>query len=175
MGILYLVRHGETTWNQDGRLTGWSDVPLTPLGELQAKALREPLSAEGAFDSVWSSDLRRASQTARLAGFEASLDPRLRELDFGDLEGERWRQLAPRHTEGLKAYEGFEAPGGESMAQMRARVMGFVEGLSPGRHLIFTHGGVVRLLTQQVGYTKFVSNCATVAIDWSARALLFVR
>jgi broad specificity phosphatase PhoE len=69
---VWLVRHGETPWNALGRLTDWSDVPLSARGEAQALALAPFLAAER-FDGVVSSDLSRAVQTARLAfeGFAA--------------------------------------------------------------------------------------------------------
>lgn len=143
---IWLVRHGETLWNAQGRITGWSDVPLTERGEAQARALF-PLLAADRFDSVVASDLSRAVQTARLAYGEPQRQlPELRELDFGGLEGLPWADLAEPHRVALLAFEGFQAPGGESTARLRSRVYGFFEGLAPGRHLAFTHGGVLRLL-----------------------------
>ena len=58
--ILWLVRHGQTTWNSQGLISGWTDVPLTVRGEDMARALRPRLSRES-FDEVWSSDLQRAN------------------------------------------------------------------------------------------------------------------
>ena len=144
MVTLVLVRHGATAWSERGRLTGWRDIPLNRRGRNQARRLRRRLS--GSFDSVWSSDLRRAADTARLSIGEARADPRLRELDFGSIEGAAWASLPERIRMGLEAFDGFRAPGGESVADLRARVLGLIDELGPGRHLLVTHGGVIRTL-----------------------------
>ena len=102
---LWLVRHGETPASKGRTLAGWADVPLTPHGEEQASALR-PLLAGERFDGVWSSDLRRAVSTARLAWGEPRQDERLREMSFGALEGLPWETLDPGLQEGLARFEG---------------------------------------------------------------------
>ena len=83
---LWLVRHGETTFSAGKRVAGWSDPPLTDNGRRQAEALREVIDGRR-FVGVWSSDLQRAVDSARLAWGEPETDQRLRECDFGDLEG----------------------------------------------------------------------------------------
>src|SRR5512139_2756474 len=103
---LWLVRHGETPASRGRTLAGWTDVPLTEHGEEQASALRPLLVAEP-FDGVWSSDLRRAVTTARLAWGEPRQDARLREMGFGSLEGQLWETLDPLAQEGLARFEGF--------------------------------------------------------------------
>lgn len=168
---LWLVRHGETPASRGRTLAGWTDVPLTEHGEGQAAALR-PLLAGGRFEGVWSSDLRRALTTARLAWGEPSPDPRLREMGFGELEGLPWETLDTRYQEGLARFEGFLAPGGESFDELRARVLSFVDGLGAGRHLLFTHGGVVRLLSREVGEDQFVPTGTLLVVDWDARRLI---
>lgn len=171
---IWLVRHGETPWNALGRLSGWGDVPLTPRGEAQARALA-PLLADERFDSVVSSDLSRAVHTARLAYGEPQRRLwELRELDFGALEGLKWADLPEPHRMALLAFEGFEAPGGESTAGLRSRVYGFLEGLAPGRHLAFTHGGVLRLVLRDFDRDRFLRPCAVVGLDWTARKVRFV-
>ena len=128
---LYLVRHGESCWNAEHRLTGWSDIPLTEKGRAQARSIK-PLLEGLHFDGVWSSDLIRASDTARLAYAEPVEDARLRELFFGDFEGVVWTRLDPQYKNMLLDFESFRSPGGESLQEVRARVMGFVEELTPG-------------------------------------------
>jgi probable phosphoglycerate mutase len=172
---IWLVRHGETLWNAEGRLTGWSDVPLTERGEAQARALFPVLAAER-FESVVASDLSRAVHTARLAYGEPQRRLwELRELDFGELEGLKWADLAEPHRMALLEFEAFQAPGGESTARLRSRVYGFLEGLAPGRHLAFTHGGVLRLVLRDFDQDRFLSPCAVVGLDWTSRRVLFVR
>ena len=94
--VVWLVRHGETVWNAQRKISGWVDVELSERGQQMARDLRPRLHPEE-FDGVWSSDLRRALDTAQLAyGRPTQQDVRLRELDFGPLEGEDWTQI-PQH------------------------------------------------------------------------------
>jgi probable phosphoglycerate mutase len=171
---LWLVRHGETPASRGRALAGWADVPLSERGEEQARALRPVLAGER-FVEVWSSDLRRAVATARLAWGEPRQDERLREMSFGSLEGRRWEELDPRIQQGLARFESFAAPRGETFDRLRTRVSSFIEGLASGRHLVFTHGGVVRLLSREVGEDRFVPTGTLVVLDWDARRLLSRR
>src|ERR1051326_435474 len=128
------------------RLNGRTDVPLNERGRRQARDLAAELDL-ATFDGIWSSDLRRATETAELAAGGATPDRRLRELDFGDLEGMTWEQVSPSVRRALMAFEGFRAPAGEGTADLRKRVGGFLAELPGGDHLVFTHAGVIRLLT----------------------------
>lgn len=168
---LWLVRHGETPRSRDGRTAGWVDTPLTHRGIAEARALR-PLLAGHRFDGVWASDLRRAVRTAREAWGEPQRDRRLREISFGDLEGERWATLPARFKEALLGFGDFAAPGGESLEDLSLRVHDFVSSLSPGRHLMFTHGGVVRTLSREVGLDEFLPTGSLVALDWRGASVL---
>ncbi len=173
--VLYLVRHGETEYNAQHKLAGWVDTPLTPQGQTQAASL-QPLLQHHHFDGIWSSDLCRAVETARLAGFTSVQDPRLRELDFGELDGLSWTSLSATQREAFRDFENFAAPGGESMQAMRNRVEAFLDALPAGKHAIFTHGGVINMLMRQVGVTKFVGNCAQVTMQWKpVRTLMDVK
>jgi probable phosphoglycerate mutase len=171
---LWLVRHGETPASRGRTLAGWIDVPLTERGQAQAAALRAGL-ADREFEGVWSSDLIRAVTTARLASGEPTPDRRLREISFGDLEGVGYTALDEGVRDALMRFEGFQAPGGESFEDLRARVLEFVDELPPGRHALFTHGGVVRMLAREVGEDRFVPTGTLVVLDWDARTLLSVQ
>lgn len=151
---LWLVRHGETDWSAAHRFCGWSDPPLSRRGRAMAEALRSELEGAG-FDSVVSSTSQRAVETARLAYGEPRMDERLRELDFGDLEGLTWKDCAPEIREQLLDYETFRAPNGESVEQLIGRVTEALRELRPGRHLIVTHGGVIRFLLGRAGITDY--------------------
>ncbi len=146
---IWLVRHGETDWTASGRLNGWTDTILSDRGRLQAGALHKEL-AHSQPAQAWTSDLRRCQETAQLAGLEATADTRLRELDFGELEGAAWNQLSPTHRQWLRDFDQFVAPGGESVMELKARVHAFLADLDPGRHIIVTHGGVIRLICREL-------------------------
>ncbi len=171
---LWLVRHGETTYSRDGILAGWVDIPLTERGVAQAEAVR-PVLAGGAFAGVWCSDLQRAVQTAAVAWGTPVVDPRLREINFGELEGVRWETLDPVYKKALVEFDGFHPPGGETLEEVRERVAGFLAELPSGRHLLFTHGGVIRLLTREVGEDSFMPTGTVVGLDWTNRTMLFKR
>ncbi len=172
--VLWLVRHGETPASRDGVLAGWADVPLTPRGAEQAEAVRPALAGER-FDSVWCSDLRRAVESARLAYGEARREPRLREINFGELEGRAWATLDPAVRASIATFNGFHPAGGESLEQVRERVLPFLAELPPGRHLLFTHGGIIRLLARETGRDEFFPTGTVVALDWTGREFLFAR
>lgn len=171
---LWLARHGETTYSASKRVAGWSDPPLTERGRNQAEALRVVVNGSE-FSGVWSSDLVRAVESAQLAWGEAIPDARLRECNFGSLEGCGYREADSSYGEVFRAFRGFQAPGGESHAQFRARVLDFVEGLEEGRHLLFVHGGVIRALTQDLGLDRFVATGSLVGLDWRRAEVLFVH
>jgi 2,3-bisphosphoglycerate-dependent phosphoglycerate mutase len=147
---LWLVRHAATDWSEARRFCGSTDVPLNSRGRQQARTLGQRLAAMG-FTSIWSSDLTRAEETAHLAVGGAAADPRLRELHFGELEGKRWEDCTADMRAALLAFDGFRAPDGESVGELRRRVLAFVNALADGDHLAFTHGGVIRVLLREGG------------------------
>ncbi len=171
---LWLVRHGETAWNLGRKLAGWTDVPLNEKGQDQARALKPLLDGEP-FETVWASDYKRAVETARLAYGDPVEDVRLREINFGDLEGASYEGISAEYQKTLLEFSNFEAPNGESLTTLKARVMDFIASLNPGRHLIFTHGGVIRVLTSNLGQDQFMPNGALIKIDWTVKKVLFVQ
>lgn len=165
---LWLARHGATAWTEKGRLCGWSDVPLSPGGRSQAVDLGLRIAGLE-FDGIWTSDLSRASEFSKLAGVEATPDPRLRELDFGELEGMTWPDLGIDVQDELTRFEGFAAPGGESLAELEERVGTFLGELPGGDHLIFTHGGVIRLLGRRRGRALSTDPGQLIILDWEGK------
>jgi probable phosphoglycerate mutase len=171
---LWLVRHGETTYNAARRIAGWCDPPLTELGRKQASEVG-PLLEGTAFSSVWSSDLQRAVETSQLAWGEATPDKRLRECNFGVYEGRPFDEVDAADASVFLGFRDFDMEDGDSHESFLGRIEGFVNTLPPGRHLLFVHGGVIRILTQDLGVDRFVPTGSVVGVDWTNRRLLFVR
>lgn len=171
-----LVRHGRTAWNAERRLLGWTDLPLDHEGAVQAVELGVRVG-RAVHDTVWTSDLQRATETARLAGWAPyAIDHRLREIDFGELEGRTWSELEPSVRDALVAFDGFVAPGGESTAGLVERATDFLDDLDTGTHRIVTHGGVIRALLRVCGETgAFPDHGAVYTLDWRRRVLLEVQ
>jgi probable phosphoglycerate mutase len=93
MGELVLIRHGETEWTLTGQHTSYTDLPLTANGEEQARTLA-PLLAARHVSCVITSPLRRARDTAKLAGLDHTrVDPDLHEWDYGGYEGVTSRDI----------------------------------------------------------------------------------
>ncbi len=169
---LWLVRHGESTYNAEGRYAGWADPGLTAAGVEMARALG-PVLADTSFDGIWRSDRRRTADTAKLAGFpDAAVDERLREIHFGGLEGLTYFEAGEEWRHRLRSFDDFEAPGGESITELRARVHAFLDDLPPGRHLVFSHGGWIRCVIAACGDSRFPDKAEIVKVDWSTRTLL---
>jgi broad specificity phosphatase PhoE len=150
-----LWRHGRTAWNVAGRVQGQSDIPLDEVGRRQARGAAARLAALRP-DRIVSSDLVRAADTARalggLTGTPVELDPRLRELNFGEREGLTWRQAWRRFPEGMQAWiDGDETqiPGSETHRQagdrFAAALHSLLEDLPAGGVLVVVaHGAVLR-------------------------------
>lgn len=154
--LLYLVRHGETMWNREGRYQGHRDVPLSEAGREQARRLAERLRGVR-FDRAYSSDLVRCMETARILlaarDLEATPDPRLREMSYGRWEGLTLEEVSRRHPEEAAAYRrdgvGTRIAEGESLQDVAARVKQFSDELlkdSGLRVLVVTHGGALKAL-----------------------------
>jgi broad specificity phosphatase PhoE len=145
---LYLVRHGETEWSRARRHTGRTDVPLSPAGEAEAKALGDHLRGLEV-DRVLSSPLARAVETARLAGFGDRLEttPALVEFDYGEYEGLTTSEIRASRPGWDLFRDG--CPGGETVQGAAERARSLVSQLtaSEGRAMLFGHGHQLRILT----------------------------
>src|ERR1035438_9614647 len=117
----FLIRHGETEWSLYGRHTGRTDLPMLPVGEGQARALRSALAAES-FSAVLASPLHRARKTCELACLrpESVVEPDLLEWDYGSYEGRTTVDIW-KDRPGWNLFDD-GAPGGESVAEVGERV-----------------------------------------------------
>jgi alpha-ribazole phosphatase len=155
---LLLVQHAETAWNVEGRYQGHTDIPLNERGRSQAARLPARLAAE-AIHAAFASDLRRAWDTAaaiaNVRNLSLSPEPRLRELCFGSWEGLRYAQIRQADAAALDAWEvdpeNVAPPGGETLANLAARLRSFLDELrrrqSSGETvLLAAHRGSLRVL-----------------------------
>ena len=161
---LFLVRHGETDWNREGRLQGSKDIPLNELGREQAAEaagrLRNLVQGYEGLDFV-ASPMERARETMEILRYRLGLPPkgyrideRLRELTFGSWEGFTWREVRKSERELALARErdkwGFVPPEGESYRMLAERIRPVLEGLT-GETVMVSHGGVARAVLALVG------------------------
>jgi broad specificity phosphatase PhoE len=137
--IILLARHGETDWNRDLRFQGHADEPLNETGRVQARALAGTLRTER-IAAVYSSDLRRASETAEIVagslGIRVKTDSRLREIDVGSWQGRTRADLDGTPWDG------------ETYDDHRARVVAALHEIAEAhpreRVLVVSHGGSLR-------------------------------
>jgi broad specificity phosphatase PhoE len=145
---LYLIRHGETEWSRARRHTGRTDLPLSPAGEAEARALGQHLRGLEV-DRVLSSPLTRATATAALAGFgdRVELTDALLEVDYGEYEGLTTTEIRASRPGWDLFRDG--CPGGETVEDAAVRARTLLDGLaaSGGRVLLFSHGHQLRVLT----------------------------
>ena len=171
---ILLARHGETEWNRIGRWQGQADPPLNGLGRRQARELAERLSGDGIV-AVYSSDLRRASTTARVVaerlGLDVVEDPELREIDVGSWSGLTRTEVQARFPDGFARWQAGEiGHDGETREQLTDRVVSAVERIArahPGQTVVaVTHGGAIRAVRRHVAGDPgaFVENGATVGL-----------
>lgn len=174
----FLVRHGETDWNVEGRAQGHSDTPLNETGRLQAKCISDRLSAVQ-FAAAYASDLPRVVETANtiLNSHDTPLQAmiELREKHFGTWDGKTFKQI---EAEDPKSYArlfeddiAFAPPGGESDSDLIYRVKLAVERLKQAHDkdeniLVVSHGGTIRAtlvlllgLPMEAIWRFYIGNC----------------
>ena len=171
MPTVLLARHGETTWNRDGRLQGWAPTPLTDRGHDQARALATAVATEYDVDRVVASDLRRARQTATHLADRVGRDPTFesawRERDFGRYQGLPHETVFEDHERLSLARAGRDAvdarpESGESLREVRERVLSGWERVlaesGPDETVaVVAHGGPLYLLLGAVDDRDIVS------------------
>lgn len=133
---LILVRHGQTLWNQERRSQGLTDVELSPEGRGQAQRLAVALKGEP-IGAIYASPLRRARDTAQAIAvehdLEVRLEPRLQEMNLGDMEGLTGEEMRARYPDLLRQWGQDPAqvrlPGGETLTELQERVGAAIEDL----------------------------------------------
>ena len=157
---IYVMRHGETMSNKEGRLQGWTDNPLNDYGIMLAELTGEGMKEAGiSFDAVFSSSLSRAYETARIikektgSNVEIQVDDRIKEIHMGDWEGKKFRpgesEIDP--VESKKFFSnplksaGF--PGGEGVRDVMVRTQEFLREVAAKDYksvLVSCHGCSLR-------------------------------
>lgn len=173
---VYVIRHGESEGNQNHIWSGWLDTPLTDKGREDAKKAGEFLRGIS-FDKIYSSDLCRAVETAKIATEDgpAETDPRLREIDLGSWTGQPHSSVSGEELS-LARKVGYKKFGGESMEEFCARigsVMKDLENAPFSTVALFSHGGFMRSMLHLVLGTELnrkhllCNNCAIAVFDYT--------
>lgn len=156
MTTIYLLRHGDIESDGVRRFLGQTDVTLSPHGFNQARMWRDSF-AETRFDAIYTSNLSRCAETARIiadsSGNEVCLLPELREIHLGKIEGLGMDDVRDRFRDEWEArgkdISGYVPEGGESFSGLQKRVVPVFQEISSsheGNILIVTHAGVNRVI-----------------------------
>ncbi|MBP3920996.1 MAG: histidine phosphatase family protein [Bacilli bacterium] len=146
--MVYLIRHGQTDWNLEKKTQGHTDIPLNQKGKEQARLVSRVIS-NYKIDKIYSSDLLRAKQTAEIInenfGLDIILDNRLREINYGNLEG------VPRPTLSPDVWDTFnnkpEKLNAEPIVNVFNRIKSFFDELDYNENIVIvTHGGALRTI-----------------------------
>jgi probable phosphoglycerate mutase len=160
---LLVIRHGETVWNIEQRYQGHGDSPLTETGRNQVSALGRRMRGLP-FDTLISSDLGRTRETAAIiadyTGHAVALDSRLRERNYGVLEGLTVSEIKAAHPAVLDRLNtddpDYVVPQGESHRQHYQRNIAFIEELlaqkSGAKVAVVAHGGVLESIFRYVAH-----------------------
>ncbi len=176
--MIYVIRHGDKAkgdfYNPKLR---HQDQPLSRLGRVQARALRRRLRHEE-ISEIYVSEYIRTGQTiaplARAKGIVPVVDPRLNEIDVGELDKMPEGALRERYPEVWKAYVearmDFRWPGGESGGEAAARMMSlFREKADPARNMVLVaHDGIIRCFIADIlgipAYRRFLFTMDTAGV-----------
>jgi probable phosphoglycerate mutase len=184
MDTLLCIRHAQSTMNAAGLWQGQANPPLSEEGREQAHALGESLAQES-LSVLVASDLRRARETAEIAGrclgIATRLEPGLRELDVGEWSGLARDEIARRWPEDFERFRAGDldvrAGGGETRRELKERVVATFRSLQQSyrgaRIAVVTHLGVIRTLSPGVQITNaewFKLDMATLGGSFSSPA-----
>lgn len=150
--LVYLLRHGKTAWNLEGRYQGRSDIPLCEAGK------QELSPADFSPERVYVSPMKRAAETAQLLfpGVQPIAVPGLEEMDFGSFEGKSFRDLAddPAYRAWVEGNCTAPCPGGEGREDFSRRVCAAFERLMAREReqlVIVAHGGTQMAILERYG------------------------
>ena len=174
---IILIRHGETSWNRKKIYCGRNDITLSKTGVKQAKALRNRLK-ENHIHKVYSSDMRRAVETARIVFKERciKMSPGLREMNFGLFEGLNYKQIIKKYpliykrwlNDPYKSY----IPKGEDLKTFKNRIQkAFKKIITSGKNktvAVVSHGGTISIFINSIlkkdNFWGYIPNTATFSV-----------
>ncbi|MBQ6447400.1 MAG: alpha-ribazole phosphatase [Bacillus sp. (in: Bacteria)] len=163
----YLIRHGQTEWNVDGKIQGSTDIELNTEGLIQAAQLSEKIqNLNYPFSKIYSSPQQRAVQTAEILSRETAIDYEvkdgLEEINLGEWEGLSWREVQDTYPQEfdqwLKNRKYTKPPKGESYQEMIDRVLSALNKILRETNedaVIVTHSAVIMCLQCYLTNTPF--------------------
>jgi broad specificity phosphatase PhoE len=182
VGVLFLVRHGQTAANAAGLFLGRADPPLTELGQRQARAIAAALPAPSL---LISSPLRRARDTAAAFGRPVQVDERWIEMDYGDVDGQPVASMTDEVWSRWRADPTFAPGGGESVAAVGERVRSacadVVEAAAQGDVVVVTHVSPIKAaiawalgVPDTVAWRMYVADAAVARVKTGLPELLLM-
>jgi broad specificity phosphatase PhoE len=177
---LILVRHGETIWNKEGRVQGFSDIDLSDVGVQQARQLALSLK-DAPILSIYSSPLIRAQSTARIINeyhhAPLYLEPGLMEMDQGDFEGLTFQELMACEKGFLQKWmsdpASVQMPNGESFIELQGRAWKVIEGIvaKSGSALVVSHNFTIAAILCKIKNIS-LSQFRKVCVDTASRTII---
>ncbi|MCF2624853.1 histidine phosphatase family protein [Fusobacterium perfoetens] len=182
MGKLILIRHGQTDMNKDQMYYGRMDVPINETGRKQAEKARETLiNLKIDYDKIYSSNLKRAYETAKIVNYknlEVETDEKIQEMDFGIFEGLCYEEIVEKYPEEMellkKDWKTYSYVTGENPFMLQKRAVEFLESIDKSKdNMVVTHWGIICSLLSWLfsseldSYWKFqIKNGGIAVIDF---------
>lgn len=194
MPYLYIIRHGETIWNRDGRFQGSTDIPLSEMGRAQARRVAKVL-ADKPLDAVYSSPLCRALVTAEAVAEKHGLAVRivddLQEINVGQWSGKTWTEIKKLWPELEKRWSqdpmtSDPPPGGEVYQEFQQRCLKALDEIAAAHQdsekvAVVCHGGVIKtVMVALLGMpwnTRgkiYTLNCSITRMRWQPQGTVII-
>lgn len=187
MTEIWVVRHGETPWNTVRRVQGWEDIALNEIGISQAHALGRHLAAHTQptqpIEAIYSSDLKRAHQTASIIGESLGLTPQIevgvRERNFGVLQGLIFHNMHEHQPEAAKIWASRDPDGvipeGETLGTFHSRVVQAIDAIA-ARHtgqrvMVVSHGGAMDIIWRHASQISLQAERKTPIVNTSVNRI----
>jgi len=177
MTRLIMIRHGETSWNVENRKQGRNDQPLNAKGEMQAKLVAGYVKSTYQIEHVWTSPLKRCSDTAELFNLPVSTSDLLVEIDYGEWEGMLQSEIDRNYPiQDQRNPLWREAPGGEQKSNLPIRGQMWIQESAinheQGDVVLIGHGGSMKgLLVALLGLPDDamdifqIDNCSVTTVE----------